>query len=309
MQGAAEVEVEHRAGPQESFGRGRKRRMRFGDALRAASRGDASLYLTTQDAPTAPDGHPELLTPPLAHLAADFPPRPALLGNLVPQSLNLWVGSAPQAHGGASSGLHHDFHDNLYVLLRGRKRFRLFPPSLAGAMYTHGTPLRVYPNGRIVYQGQGAIDPDGSDPGEVARWRAKRAAEAELAAAEAAAAAGARVSGWGRGAVLPCLARRVLGCTAQGPDCSGCTPTAEPAPVQGSKARLARAERAFDALLEAALGRDFDCNDFDDLRGGGPEAGGLTMGIVARTFWWPRAQPKWRRRGCRTHALAGGSAP
>ena len=28
----------------------------------------------------------------------------------------------------SSSGLHHDFHDNLYILLRGRKRFHLWSP-------------------------------------------------------------------------------------------------------------------------------------------------------------------------------------
>jgi hypothetical protein len=55
---------------------------------------------------------------------------------------------------GASSGLHHDFHDNLYLLLRGRKRLRLFPPSAAGRMYTRGRPRLVHPNGRIVYHGQ-----------------------------------------------------------------------------------------------------------------------------------------------------------
>lgn len=49
---------------------------------------------------------------------------------------------------GASSGLHHDFHDNLYVLLRGTKRFRLFPPAMAHRMYPHGTVDRIHPNGR-----------------------------------------------------------------------------------------------------------------------------------------------------------------
>jgi hypothetical protein len=44
---------------------------------------------------------------------------------------------------GSSSGLHHDFHDNLYVLLAGRKRFRLWPPSAAPGMYTHGRLQQV----------------------------------------------------------------------------------------------------------------------------------------------------------------------
>ena len=63
---------------------------------------------------------------------------------------------------GSSSGLHHDFHDNLYILLRGSKRFRLFPPSCARDMYVAGRVKHTYPNGRIVYEGQGDIQPDGS---------------------------------------------------------------------------------------------------------------------------------------------------
>lgn len=63
---------------------------------------------------------------------------------------------------GSSSGLHHDFHDNLYILLRGSKRFRLFPPRTAPDMYLRGKIRHIYPNGRIVYEGQGDIQPDGS---------------------------------------------------------------------------------------------------------------------------------------------------
>jgi len=63
---------------------------------------------------------------------------------------------------GSSSGLHHDFHDNLYILLRGSKRFRLFPPSSAPDMYVTGNIRHIYPNGRIVYDGQGDIQADGS---------------------------------------------------------------------------------------------------------------------------------------------------
>lgn len=58
------------------------------------------------------------------------------------------------AHAGSSSGLHHDYHDNLYCLLRGRKRFRIFPPALVRQMHTHGEICMIHPNGRIVYKGQ-----------------------------------------------------------------------------------------------------------------------------------------------------------
>ncbi len=42
--------------------------------------------------------------------------RPSLLGHLVPSSYNLWMGSNKKP---SNSGLHHDYHDNLYVLIKG----------------------------------------------------------------------------------------------------------------------------------------------------------------------------------------------
>lgn len=63
------------------------------------------------------------MSAPLDKLKGDFPLRPALAGALVPQNVNLWMGHSKKG-AGSSSGLHHDFHDNLYVLLRGKKTFR-----------------------------------------------------------------------------------------------------------------------------------------------------------------------------------------
>ena len=68
--------------------------------------------------------------------------------------MTLPVTSRWYAHAGSSSGLHHDYHDNLYCLLRGRKRFRIFPPALVRQMHTHGEICMIHPNGRIVYKGQ-----------------------------------------------------------------------------------------------------------------------------------------------------------
>lgn len=65
------------------------------------------------------------MSAPLDSLRGDFPLRPKLAGALVPQNVNLWMGHTKS--GGSSSGLHHDFHDNLYVLLRGKKTFRCAP--------------------------------------------------------------------------------------------------------------------------------------------------------------------------------------
>ncbi|GBF92068.1 hypothetical protein Rsub_04415 [Raphidocelis subcapitata] len=221
--GKAKVLVEVREGARGTYGLGRKAPMRFGDFVRRAAGGDGGLYLSTQQArfagaPVAPDGHPELTAPPVTQLLGHLPLQPAPLPHLVPQSINMWMGAATE---GSSTGLHHDFHDNLYVLLRGRKRFRLYPPSSAAAMGVRGRVARVHANGRIVYEGQGDVAADGSDKREVARWRARRAAEAAVASAEAAA------------------ARR------------------EP----GAAAALAAAEAQLEAALDRALGSDdFDAD-------------------------------------------------
>lgn len=56
----------------------------------------------------------------VTELINDIPIRPRIMGRLVPQQVNLWLGNNRD---GSTSGLHHDFHDNIYVLLRGRKRY------------------------------------------------------------------------------------------------------------------------------------------------------------------------------------------
>jgi Cupin-like domain len=140
--------------PGGAFGRGVKRRWKFGTFLDALESGDEQLYLSAQDAATDVDGHPALLTEPLSSVqrsasgsAAGIPLRPQIMGKLVPHSINIWLGRA-RSPNGTSSGLHHDYHDNLYVLLSGRKRFKLFPPELARRMHTNGKIWQRHINGR-----------------------------------------------------------------------------------------------------------------------------------------------------------------
>ncbi|EPQ31066.1 uncharacterized protein PFL1_01255 [Pseudozyma flocculosa PF-1] len=130
------------------------------------------------------DFKPEIdtvLPAPTNALSNDFPARPDLLGQLVLQQCNLWLGSSKE---GKSSGLHHDFHDNLYILLSGYKRFLLFPPSAHRHLHPRGQIEKVHPNGLIVYTAPGevppfapgarqrlSIRPDGLVPSDAARWR------------------------------------------------------------------------------------------------------------------------------------------
>jgi hypothetical protein len=57
----------------------------------------------------------------------------------------------------------HDFHDNLYLLLRGRKRFVLYPPSAHPYLHLRGTIERCWPNGLLVYKDEDASDSDDDD--------------------------------------------------------------------------------------------------------------------------------------------------
>ncbi|EMD32738.1 hypothetical protein CERSUDRAFT_118473 [Gelatoporia subvermispora B] len=103
-------------------------------------------YLTTQ---YANEEDAETVFPaPTDALRDDFPEVPRIMGNLVLQQVNLWLGKSKD---GSSSGLHHDFHDNLYCLLQGRKRFVLFPPKDVHHLYPYGTLGTLHPNGLISY--------------------------------------------------------------------------------------------------------------------------------------------------------------
>ncbi|EIN14656.1 Clavaminate synthase-like protein [Punctularia strigosozonata HHB-11173 SS5] len=121
--------------------------------------------------------------PPTDALVGDFPRRPKIMGNLVLQQSNLWIGNSPE---GSSSGLHHDFHDNLYILLRGRKRFVLYPPSAYPYLHLRGNIERLHPNGLLSYTLPSgptkvsltspcgaATRADGLDPLDAATWRVR----------------------------------------------------------------------------------------------------------------------------------------
>ncbi|KAI0742244.1 cupin-like domain-containing protein [Daedaleopsis nitida] len=120
----------------------------FGDFLDSLRSNEGPHpYLTTQYSEEEPDAE-TFFPPPTNALKDDFPVVPRIMGNLFLQQVNLWLGKSKD---GSSSGLHHDFHDNLYCLLRGRKRFVLFPPSEIENLYPYGTLEALHPNGLISY--------------------------------------------------------------------------------------------------------------------------------------------------------------
>ncbi|KAI0753820.1 cupin-like domain-containing protein [Fomes fomentarius] len=123
--------------------------MSFGDFLQSLSKDEGpQSYLTTQYSDEEPDTE-TVFPPPTNALKDEFPIVPRIMGNLFLQQVNLWVGKSKD---GSSSGLHHDFHDNLYCLLQGRKRFVLFPPSEVKNLYPYGILDTLHPNGLISYE-------------------------------------------------------------------------------------------------------------------------------------------------------------
>ena len=154
--GDAKLQVEKRLSPRDRFGRGKEHEVTLREFLLAK---DENCYLTTQELVHDEEGRPAIISPPLDKLQGDFPWRPRLMGHLIPQNINLWMGYTKEY---SSSGLHHDYHDNLYLLLQGSKHFDLYPVEEIDNMYTYGEVLKVHVNGRVNYVGQ-PTNADGSD--------------------------------------------------------------------------------------------------------------------------------------------------
>ncbi|KAJ3187004.1 hypothetical protein HDU85_007042 [Gaertneriomyces sp. JEL0708] len=179
------VHVERAETDNSSFGSSKPREeFKFVDFVNALQNGDRTLYMTTQYHNTANEGLTdqadiqrllEFCAPPVNTLLNDYPLSPSILNSLVTLMVNLWMGGVDANSNGTSSGLHHDYHDNLYILLRGRKRFTLFSPRDAERMYLQGTIEKVYANGNIKYANTGRTREDGADLMEVAKWQVAEA--------------------------------------------------------------------------------------------------------------------------------------
>lgn len=161
------------------FGKGVYTETTMGELVRSFEVGgpeSSNLYLTTQKDAYDVDGRPALISKPLDSMfrlgadgGATFPLRPSILPYLVPSQINLWMGATASR---TSSGLHHDFHDNLYTLMSGSKTFLLFPPPDARYLYPHGGDAHVMSNGLLRYgRAPTTDDEDGWDEEAMATVR------------------------------------------------------------------------------------------------------------------------------------------
>lgn len=114
----------------------------FLEALRIFEEGDKIYYLSLQNY------NGRALGPPLSRISKAFS-VPHFFTTLPIYTINMWLGNSGK--GGSSSELHEDGKDNLYVLVKGRKRFRFYSPNQAYNLYLYGKVYRVQPDGNIMY--------------------------------------------------------------------------------------------------------------------------------------------------------------
>lgn len=122
-----------------------KIRMPFAQFIRGAmakEQGNQSWYLNTQTMT-------QVVEPPLLQLQDDFS-LPEYFSDRTLRWISVWMGNNPA--GFNRSQLHNDNHDNLYVMIRGRKRFTIFKPEDGHNLYTHGKIVAIEPSGRVIYE-------------------------------------------------------------------------------------------------------------------------------------------------------------
>lgn len=115
----------------------------FISKVMANAEGSETLYLNLQDF-----GKHYVLEPPLLQLIGDFS-IPIYFKDLILRCMNIWMGNSRQD---IVTPLHHDFNDNLYVVVEGHKHFTLFPPAQAPNLYPRGKLISVEANGNIQYE-------------------------------------------------------------------------------------------------------------------------------------------------------------
>lgn len=114
--GDVSLSVECRKDRTNKFGEGKRQMVQFGKFVDMIRQGDETLYLTSDASDASEDYRgdaPVLRT----RLGSSLPRRPYITGQLVPFARNLWVGRHARVSSEAeasTSGLHHDYHDNMY---------------------------------------------------------------------------------------------------------------------------------------------------------------------------------------------------
>ncbi|KRX05648.1 hypothetical protein PPERSA_09788 [Pseudocohnilembus persalinus] len=121
-------------------------------------------YMTTQKIPYDSVGPKYLTDGALLNLLEEKDYRPSLIGNLVPNQYNMWMGFSGEK--GSSTGLHFDYHDNIYVLVKGKKKFTISCPVNVQELKVNGDVKVVHKNGLIALNSDCQSDGHFSDDSE-----------------------------------------------------------------------------------------------------------------------------------------------
>lgn len=118
---------------------------------------DMPFHAFLKEVMARPEGTDELylniqrgvsVEPPLLQLMGDFS-VPDFYCEVPIRTVVPWFGRSRR---GIITVLHHDFNDNIYVIVSGRKRISLFPPEQAPNLYPRGDLIRVCANGYMEYR-------------------------------------------------------------------------------------------------------------------------------------------------------------
>eukprot|EP00924_Labyrinthula_sp_SR-Ha-C_P014857 maker-scaffold_9-snap-gene-0.3-mRNA-1 protein AED:0.13 eAED:0.13 QI:0/0/0/0.5/1/1/2/0/413 len=150
------IECEEKTSEYRYFGQGNTVLLSFQNFLNSLSSENSKYYMSSSSRQEFSLMNTFLLK---LYKINTFPLTPDFMKSLIPAWINIWWGKSDSE---SSSGLHHDFHDNIYLLIRGRKKFKIFPPSCFENMYLSKKVDKIFSNGLITYEGD-ELNPDGSD--------------------------------------------------------------------------------------------------------------------------------------------------
>ena len=164
------ITAEHRQSTNDDFGIKNGKEMKFKSFLNLLNgdKENENYYLTVQNIEENNFGPIKLFTSPLnKELMRDIPIKPSILNYLELYQINCWIGNSSN---GSSSKLHHDYHDNLYLVIRGQKTFELFPPNCYSSLYVNGDKQlhKIFENGLIAYNDD--FREDGANIISVKEW-------------------------------------------------------------------------------------------------------------------------------------------
>jgi hypothetical protein len=128
--------------------RGNTKTLKFYDFINYIENGNNKYYMNVQPFESKIKNEPYLLSPLLKKLYKlnELPIIPSILGNIIPFQINIWMGGD-----NTKSRLHHDYHDNLYIVIKGKKIIKLYSPADADNLYTRGCISKIHKNGLIEY--------------------------------------------------------------------------------------------------------------------------------------------------------------